>query len=257
MTAWVGQTAYITGASSGIGAALAEKLGEAGAAVVLGARRLDRLQEVREKICRSSPHARVTLLPLDVNDAASVDAFLAEGAHLAGPPTIWVNNAGLALGNDPVEHADLTDWERMLDTNVRAVFRLTRQVLPGMLERGGGDIVMIASVAGVEPYAGGSVYCATKAALHAFSNALRQETLGRNLRVLTFDPGLVETEFSEVRFKGDAQRAKNPYSGISPLTAEDVAECVVFALTRPRHVSLDRMLILATAQAGTRLVHRT
>lgn len=251
-----GQVAYITGASAGIGAAVAHRLAEHGAAVVLGARRAERLGEVQRSIAARVPGARVTALPLDVNDEASVEAFLRSGAERAGPPTILVNNAGLALGADRVEDAELADWERMLDTNVRAVFRLTRMVVPGMLERGGGDVVMIASVAGVDPYPGGSVYCATKAALHAFASALRQETLGRNLRVLTFDPGLVETEFSVVRFKGDAARAQKPYEGIAPLTADDVADCVTFAVTRPRHVSLDRMLILATAQAGTKMVAR-
>lgn len=251
-----GQVAYITGASAGIGAAIARRLAEHGAAVVLGARRQDQLDEVADALRRDVPGARVTALPLDVNDDDSVDAFLRLAEERAGPPTVLVNNAGLARGTEKVEDAEPRDWDVMLDTNVRAVVHITRKVVPGLLARGGGDVVMIASVAGSDPYPGGSVYCATKAAVQAFAGALRQETLGRNVRVLTFDPGLVETEFSVVRFKGDAERAKKPYEGIEPLTADDVADCVAFALTRPRHVSLDRMLILATAQAGTKMVAR-
>lgn len=250
-----GEVAYITGASSGIGAACALRLVEHGASVVLGARREDRLAEVAAACRERADGAKVVALPLDVNDDASVDAFLTTGKQRAGDCTILVNNAGGAKGTGKVADADLADWDWMLDTNVRSLFRLTHKVLPGMIERDHGDVVMVASVAGIEPYPGGSVYCAAKAAVQAFSSALRQEVLGRNIRVITLDPGLVETEFSVVRL-GDVERAKKVYEGVTPLTADDVADCAAFALTRPRHMCLDRMLILATAQAGTRAIHR-
>lgn len=248
-------TAYVTGASAGIGAAIALELARHGARVVLGARRMDRLDGVKGRIEAEVPGARVIALPLDVTDDTSVDQWLA-GAADAGPCSILVNNAGLAIGRQRVDEADLLAWDTMLATNVRAVFALTRKVLPGMRARGRGDVVMMASVAGMEPYAHGSVYCASKAAVHGFARALRGELLGDDIRVLTFDPGMVETEFSLVRTGGDAEAARKVYAGMRPLTAEDVAECVAFALTRPRHVSLDRMLILSTDQLGTQLVHR-
>lgn len=251
-----GKVAYLTGASAGIGAALAWELAGAGVRLVLGARRSERLEALADEIRGRWAEADVTCLPLDVASDASMDDFVRAARERAGVPDILVNNAGLALGADAVEHASWHDWERMLDTNVRAVFRLTRLLLPDMLSSGGGDIVMVGSVAGVDPYAGGSVYCASKAAVQAFASALRQETLGQGVRVLTVDPGLVETEFSQVRFGGDAARARVPYQGLTPLSAQDVAECISFALSRPRHVSLDRMLVLATDQAGTRKFHR-
>lgn len=249
-------TAYITGASAGIGAAIALELARHGARVVLGARRADKLDRVRGAIEAAVPGARVSALPLDVTDDAAVDRWLAESDRAAGPCSILVNNAGLALGRPRVDEAALDAWDTMLQTNVRAVFGMTRKVLPGMRSRGRGDVVMMASVAGSEPYANGSVYCASKAAVQAFARSLRAELLGEDIRVLTFDPGMVETEFSLVRTGGDAEAARKVYAGMRPLSAEDVAECVGFALTRPRHVSLDRMLILSTDQLGTQLIHR-
>ena len=251
-----GEVAYVTGASSGIGAAIAVSLAELGAAVVLGARRVERLQDVEARIRARAPDARVATLPLDVVDHASVDAFLKGADVRAGPPTILVNNAGLARGAARVADADLEQWDEMIDVNVRAAFSVTRKVLPGMLERGRGDVVMIASVAGREPYAGGSVYSATKAAMKAFARSLRVEMLGQPIRVLVFDPGMVETEFSVVRWGGDVARAQKVYEGMRPLSADDVADCVAFAITRPLHMSVDEMLILAQDQAGTQQVHR-
>jgi NADP-dependent 3-hydroxy acid dehydrogenase YdfG len=248
-------TAWVTGASSGIGAATALRLAEHGADVVIGARRIEKLRAVAEEIRAACPERKVTALPLDVNDAESVDAWVRQAEDEAGPCDILVNNAGLAAGTGSVVEADVADWELMLETNVRSVFLLTKRLLPGMIERGRGDIVMIASVAGSDPYPGGNVYCATKAAVQAFATSLRAEVLGKNIRVFTMDPGLVETEFSIVRLK-DEDKAKGVYSGLTPLTGEDVADCVGFALTRPRHMCVDRMLILATAQAGTRAFHR-
>jgi NADP-dependent 3-hydroxy acid dehydrogenase YdfG len=250
------KTAFITGASSGIGAAIAERLCQHGAQVVLGARRLDKLDEVVHRIKKAVNGAKILALPLDVNDEESVDAWLERGAREMGPVDILVNNAGLAAGADPVVSAERRHWDAMLETNVRSVFLITQKVVTDMIERGGGDIAMIASVAGLSPYPGGSVYCASKAAVQAFAKSLRYETNDKNIRVLTFDPGMVETEFSVVRFDGDASKAEDVYQGVEPLTAGEVADCVAFGLTRPRHMCLDSMMIMATAQAGTRGVHR-
>lgn len=249
----VDDTAYITGASAGIGKAVAFALAAAGARVHLGARRIDKLRDVKRDIEAAVPDARVSVGSVDVLDDAAVDAWL--GAAPA-PCTILVPNAGLALGRAPVAELSMSDVDTMLDTNVRAVFALCRKVVPALLSGGRGDVVMMASVAGSEPYANGSIYCASKAALHAFARALRAELLGKDIRVLTFDPGMVETEFSLVRNKGDAAAAQKVYEGMHPLSAEDVADCVLFSLTRPRHMSIDRMLILASDQLGTQAVHR-
>ncbi|MCP4502770.1 MAG: SDR family NAD(P)-dependent oxidoreductase [Deltaproteobacteria bacterium] len=252
----VGETAYISGASAGIGAAIALRLAQCGASVVLGARRKEKLDAVAETIRAEGKEGKVWTGTLDVNDGTSVDAWLAAGEKAVAPCSILVNNAGLAAGSGHAKDADLDDWDRMLNTNVRAVFALTRKVLPGMLSRGCGDLVNIASVAGIDSYPGGSVYCATKAALQKFAECVRKETVGQGIRVLTFDPGLVETEFSSVRFDGDAEKAKAPYAGVEPLTGDDVADCVAFAVTRERRICIDRMLILASQQANATLIVR-
>jgi 3-hydroxy acid dehydrogenase/malonic semialdehyde reductase len=251
-----GEVAYITGASSGIGAATALRLASLGAQLVLCARRRDRLDDVSSQIQREFPETRIFSHTCDVRDDDAVAAWLAAGDQHVGPPTILVNNAGLAKGADRVTDAVVDDWDLMIDTNVRSVVRLTKRVLPGMIARGRGDIVMIGSVAGSDTYAGGSVYCATKAAVQVFANALRKEVLGTPLRVMNFEPGMVDTEFSVVRFAGDTERAGRVYQGVNPLRGDDIADCIAFAITRPLHMSLDRMLILATDQAGATLVHR-
>jgi len=251
-----GEVAFVTGASAGIGAACAHHIAALGATVVIGARRADKLNAVKADIERKVAGARVVALFLDVTDAASVTTWLAAGEAAAGPPSILVDNAGLALGRAHVADVSDDDVDRMLDVNVRAAFRLVQRVVPGMKARGHGDIVLMASIAGSEAYAGGAVYCASKAALQTFGRSLRAELLGTDVRVMTFDPGLVETEFSFVRTKGDEVAAKMPYQGLEPLTADDVADCVAFALSRPRRMSLDRMQILAQAQLGTQAFFR-
>lgn len=252
-----GEVAFVTGASAGIGAACAHHLAALGATVVLGARRLDRLQAVKADIEARVKGAVVHALVVDVTNAAMVDGWLKDGEKIAGgPPSILVDNAGLALGRAHVADLSDADVDQMLDVNVRAAFRLVQRVVPGMRARNHGDIVLMASIAGTEAYAGGAVYCATKAALQVFGRSLRAELLGTDVRVMTFDPGLVETEFSVVRFKGDESAAKSPYQGLEPLTADDVADCVAFALSRPRRMSLDRMQILAQAQLGTQAFFR-
>ncbi|HZV01591.1 MAG TPA: SDR family NAD(P)-dependent oxidoreductase [Planctomycetota bacterium] len=250
-----GKRAVVTGASAGIGAATAEALAEVGAELVLGARRQDRLEATARQITTRVPGARLTTHELDVTDDASVARF-AQAVLAQGPVHVLVNNAGLARGLDPIEKGNEADWEETIDTNLTGVLRLTRAFLPAMVAAKEGHIVMIGSVAGMDPYAGGAVYCATKAAITSLSRALRHELHGTGLRVSVIDPGLVETDFSLVRFKGDKERAKKPYQGVTPLTARDVAECVQFAVTRPAHVNVEEILVLATAQVGATKVFR-
>jgi NADP-dependent 3-hydroxy acid dehydrogenase YdfG len=239
------RTAVVTGASSGIGAATARHLAAAGFDVVVGARRLDRLRAVADPI-----DARA--LPLDVTDTASVAAF----ADAIGPVAVLVNNAGGALGLDPVAEADEEQWRTMYETNVLGVVRVTRALLGRLVESGDGHVVTIGSIAAHEPYPGGAGYNAAKFGARAVMGALRQELLGEPVRVTEIDPGMVETEFSTVRFGGDVERAAKVYEGVTPLTADDVAECVTFAVTRPSHVNIDSMIVLARDQAGARAVHR-
>ncbi|MCU1374520.1 MAG: sdh 2 [Actinomycetia bacterium] len=238
-------TAIVTGASSGIGAATARRLAAEGFDVVIGARRLDRLQEVAEPI-----GARA--LPLDVTDAASVTAFAAE----VGECRVLVNNAGGALGLDPVATADVEQWRAMYDANVLGTLRVTQALLPAIEASGDGHIVMIGSVAGWEPYAGGAGYNAAKFGLRAMTRVLRDELLGRPIRVSEIDPGMVETDFSVVRFGGDEARAAAVYDRTTPLTADDIADCIAFVVTRPSHVNIDTLLVLSRDQAGPTKVHR-
>jgi len=237
--------AVVTGASSGIGAATAHRLAKEGFDVVVGARRLDRLEDVA-----ASVGARA--LPLDVTDPASVDAFCAEVPRCR----VLVNNAGGAVGLDPIETSSDADWQWMLETNVVGTVRMTRALLPALEASGDGHVVMIGSVAGIEPYPGGAGYNAAKFGVRAFSQVLRMELLGRPIRVTEIDPGLVETEFSVVRFRGDATRAAQVYDGVEPLSADDVADTVAFAVTRPSHVNIDQLVITSRDQALARMIHR-
>jgi NADP-dependent 3-hydroxy acid dehydrogenase YdfG len=239
-------TAVVTGASSGIGAATAAALAAADFDVVVGARRLDRLQEVAEPL-----GARA--LPLDVTDDDSVAAFAAE------VPTcdVLVNNAGGARGLDRIEDADLDRWQWMFDTNVLGSLRVTRALLPALRASGDGLVVVIGSIAGSQTYVGGAGYNAAKFAQRAFAEALRKELFTEPIRVTEIEPGLVQTDFSLVRFDGDAERAAKVYEGVEALTAEDVAECVAFVATRPSRVNIDQMLVLARDQLGAAQINRT
>ena len=243
-----GRIAVVTGASSGIGAATARLLAEHGASVVLGARRRDRLEQVRESIAISGGEA--ACVPVDVADAASTQAFVAEVLARHGTLDILVNSAGLARGFEPVLENDEQDWREMIEANVMGLMRMTRAFLPALIARGGGDIVHVGSIAGLEAYAKGAAYCASKAAVESFVRALRLELVGSRIRQLLIEPGMVETEFSVVRFHGDQNRADAVYRGLVPLSAEDVAECILFALTRPAHVSVQTLLVTPTAQAS-------
>jgi NADP-dependent 3-hydroxy acid dehydrogenase YdfG len=237
--------AVVTGASSGIGAATAHRLAKEGFDVVVGARRPDRLHEVAASI-----GARA--LPLDVTDAASVDAFAAEVPACR----VLVNNAGGAKGLDPIASSSDADWEWMFEANVLGTVRMTRALLPALIASGDGHVVMMGSVAGIEPYPGGAGYNAAKFSVRAFTQVLRMELLGQPIRVTEIDPGMVETEFSVVRFRGDAARAAQVYEGVDALSAADVADCVAFAVTRPPHVNLDQIVVTSRDQALARMIHR-
>jgi 3-hydroxy acid dehydrogenase/malonic semialdehyde reductase len=236
----------VTGASAGIGAAVARMLAP-GNRISLGARRVERLAG----IVPDAFHGR-----LDVTDQRSVDAFLESAVERNGPVDVLVNNAGLARGVERIADADGDAWREMIETNVLGVLNVTRRVVPSMVRRGDGHVVMIGSIAAYQTYEGGSVYCASKRALQAIGEGLRLETLGTGVRVTSVDPGMVETEFSLVRFRGDQERAAKVYDGVRALTAEDVAECVAFAVSRPPHVDIDVILVKPTDQAAVGKVHR-
>jgi NADP-dependent 3-hydroxy acid dehydrogenase YdfG len=238
-------TAVVTGASSGIGAATAARLVAEGWDVVVGARRLDRLAAVAEPI-----GARA--LPLDVTDATSVMAFCAEVPSCS----LLVNNAGGARGLEPVADADEEAWRWMFEANVLGVARVTKALLPKLLASGDGHVVLVGSIAGLQAYPGGAGYNAAKFGAHAVNQVLRMELLGQPIRVTEIDPGMVETEFSTVRFAGDEERAASVYDGMTPLTADDIADCIAWAATRPSHVNIDQIVVLPRDQAGARQVHR-
>jgi len=237
--------AVVTGASSGIGAATARHLAAAGYALILGARRLDKLREVAKPLGAQA-------IALDVADAASVAAFCEQVSAV----NILINNAGGAQGLEPVAEANDENWETMFQSNVMGTMRMTRTLLPKLEASGQGHIVNIGSIAGFEVYPGGAGYTAVKHAERALTETLRLELLGKPIRVTEIAPGLVETEFSLVRFGGDAERAKKPYEGMTPLTADDIAEAIVWAVTRPAHVNIDQMVIRPLDQATATLVHR-
>jgi NADP-dependent 3-hydroxy acid dehydrogenase YdfG len=237
--------AVITGASSGIGAATATRLAAEGFDVVVGARRLDRLRAVAEPL-------GALALTLDVTDPASVEAFCAQIPDCS----LLVNNAGGALGRDPIAEADEADWQAMYDSNVLGVLRMTKALLPKLVASGDGHVVTIGSIAAHEPYPGGGGYNAAKFAVRAVMSVLRQELLGEPVRVTEIDPGMVETEFSLVRFGGDQAKADAVYDAMTPLTAADIADCVAWVATRPSHVNIDQIVVLARDQAGATRVHR-
>jgi len=237
--------AVVTGASSGIGAATARRLAVEGFDLVIGARRVDRLTEIAREVGGRA-------MRLDVTDTASVEAFCAEVTECR----VLVNNAGGALGRDHLEHAVEEEWRWMYDANVLGVMRMTKALLPALESSGDGHVVMVGSIAGHEPYVGGAGYNAAKFGLRAITKAMRLELLGRPIRITSVDPGLVQTEFSLVRFHGDAAKASAVYAGTTPLTAEDIADCIAFAVTRPSHVNIDTMVVMPRDQASAANVHR-
>ncbi len=239
MGALDGKRAIVTGASSGIGAATARALAREGAQVAVGARRLDRLAELGDGF---------VALELDVTDPDSCASFVGSATHRLGGLDILVNNAGLALGRDPFDHSSEEDEETVLETNVHGLVRMTRLCLPHLGE--GGHIVNLGSIAGRQAYENAALYVTSKFAVRGFTYALREDLLGRPIRLTLVDPGLVETNFSSVRFRGDEETATKVYQGVEAMEPDDIAECIVFAVTRPQHVNVDEIVVKALAQSS-------
>ena len=245
----------ITGASSGIGASCAKLFAQGGAKLILAARRLERLEQLADSLSKEFSSA-VHLLQLDVRDRSQVESALQSLPEPWSNVDVLINNAGLSRGLSKLHEGNFQDWEEMIDTNIKGLLYVTRYILPGMVSRGSGHLVNIGSIAGHQTYPGGNVYCGSKAAVRAISEGLKQDLLGTPIRVTSVDPGLVETEFSEVRFHGDTEQAKKVYQGLTPLTPDDVADVVFFCVTRPAHVNISQVLLVPTDQATPTMVHR-
>lgn len=242
--------AFITGATSGIGQATALKMAEAGYDIIVTGRRKERLLEVAGMIREKG--VEVLALNFDVRNRQEVQEAIQGLEEHWKDIAVLVNNAGLAVGVSPLQEGIIEDWERMIDTNVKGLLYVTREIAPLMIERQRGHIVNIASVAGKEVYPGGNVYCATKHAVDALSRGMRMDMLKDHIKVTNIAPGMVETEFSLVRYKGDEEAARKVYEGMQPLSNEDIADVIVFAVTRPAHVCLNDIVITPLAQAGAR-----
>jgi 3-hydroxy acid dehydrogenase / malonic semialdehyde reductase len=245
----------ITGASSGIGTACARACSKNGARVILNARREERLNALAAELKASYGNSNL-VLPFDVRSSGHVKTALETLPKEWQSIEVLINNAGLARGFDKLHEGNIEDWEEMIDSNVKGLLYVTRLVVPGMVKRGKGHVVNIASIAGIQTYPRGNVYCASKAAVRVLSDGLRQDLLGTPVRVTTISPGLVETEFAQVRFRGDQERAAQTYKGMTPLTADDVADTVLYAITRPPHVNVSEIVLLPTDQASSTLVYR-
>ena len=242
------KTILITGASSGIGEGCARKFASQGARLILNARSTDKLRTLAEEM-KQKYNSECYVLPFDVRDRDSAAAALNALPEEWKSIDILINNAGLAIGVDKEYEGNPDEWDVMIDTNVKALLSMTRLVVPGMIERGRGHIINIGSIAGDATYPGGSVYCATKAAVKALSDGLRIDLVDTPLRVTNIKPGLVETNFSVVRFRGDKNKADNVYRGIKPLNGDDIAEVVYFAASAPEHMQVAEILVMPTYQA--------
>ena len=250
-----GKIAFITGASAGIGRSTALALASQGAKLLLCARSTDALDAMRDELLQAGA-PDVHAFALDVRQRAEVQAAIAELPEAWRAIEILVNNAGLARGLEKFYLDDIENWEEMIDTNTKGLLYVTRAVLPGMVDRGAGHVVNLGSTAGWMAYAGGSVYCATKAAGRILSEGMRIDLLGTAVRVTSVDPGMVETRFSEVRFGGDKERAAKVYANTTPLLPEDVADAIVWAVTRPLHVNVSSLLLTSISQANAVSIHR-
>ena len=245
----------ITGASSGIGRSCAQKFAEAGAKLILIARRKERLEKVSSEL-KKQFKTDSFINALDVRDRQAVTRFFQKLPANWNKIDILINNAGLSRGLDKLHEGNFEDWEEMIDTNIKGLLYIGRSVIPGMVERKNGTVINIGSIAGHDVYPNGNVYCATKHAVDALTKGMRMDLVDTPIRVCTVDPGLVETEFSEVRFHGNKERAKKTYQNMIPLTPDDVADAVFYAATRPQHIQIAELIIMPTSQASTTLVHR-
>lgn len=250
-----GKVVFITGASAGIGRACAALFAREGSDLILAARRRERLLSLREEL-EGEYGANVLTVELDVRDreacAKAVDGLGEEWRAI----DILVNNAGLSRGMEKLHEGDMDDWEEMIDTNIKGLLTMTRLVVPLMARRRRGHIINIGSIAGHEVYPGGNVYCATKHAVHALSKGLRIDLVDTPLRVTEISPGMVETEFSVVRFHGNTEKAAHVYKGLTPLTGEDIARCVVWAASQPPHVQINEIVVMPVSQAAAAIAHR-
>lgn len=249
------QTILITGASSGIGAACANIFASQNAKLILAARRWEKLEEKAREL-NQLYGVETHLLQLDVCDRSAVESAINNLPAEWSQIDILINNAGLSRGLDKLYEGDFQDWEEMIDTNIKGLLYLTRYIVPGMVQRNRGHVINIGSIAGHQTYPGGNVYCGTKAAVKAISEGLKLDLLGTPVRVTSIDPGMVETEFSQVRFHGDTEKAKKVYQGMQPLTADDIADVVFFCATRPAHVNINEIILMPVDQASATLVTR-
>jgi 3-hydroxy acid dehydrogenase / malonic semialdehyde reductase len=243
---------FISGATSGIGLETAKLFAQKGHAIIINGRREDRLAALKKEL---SSLVEVHTACFDVADRAAVDAWFAANSELAGKIEILVNNAGLARGVDPIQKAKMDDWEEMIDTNIKGLLYISHKVAPSMVEKKKGHIINLGSVAGRWTYPGGTVYSATKFAVRALTEGFRLDMVGTGVRVTNIEPGMVETEFSEVRFR-DKNKAEQVYKGMTPLSAKDVAETIVWTADRPAHVNIQELIIYPTDQVAIREVHR-
>lgn len=248
------KTVLITGATSGIGEACARRFAEGGYNLILTARRADILQQLKSSL--ETKGTKVKTLPFDVRDAQAAKEAIASLEPEWQQIDVLVNNAGLALGLDKEYEGDIDEWSTMIDTNIKGLLTMTRLIVPAMVARNDGHIINIGSLAGDAAYAGGNVYCATKAAVKAITDGLRIDVAHTALRVTNVKPGLVETHFSQVRFRGDNERAAKVYEGVTPLTGDDIADVVFYAASAPKHVQIAEVLVLATHQANSSCISR-
>ena len=242
------QIAMITGATSGIGKATAIKLAKLGFNLIITGRREERLVELQGKLEKEG--VKTKILCFDIRDTKAIEGAVSKIENEWKNIDILVNNAGLAAGADPIQNGLWSDWEQMIDTNIKGLLYLSKQIIPLMIERKKGQIINISSIAGKETYANGNVYCATKHAVEAITKGMRIDLLPHNIKVSSVSPGMVETEFSVVRFHGDQNKADNVYAGLTPLYANDIADTIEFIVTRPAHVNINDILIMPTAQAS-------
>jgi NADP-dependent 3-hydroxy acid dehydrogenase YdfG len=246
--------ALVTGATSGIGKACASMLARNGYNLIITGRRENRLNELAQKL--KNNNVEVKTLVFDVRHKEEVERAIESLPRQWSNPDVLINNAGLAAGADPIQDGDWNDWEQMIDTNVKGLLAVSKAVIPGMISRKQGHIINVSSIAGSEVYANGNVYCASKHAVHAITKGMRIDLLPHNIKVSSISPGMVETEFSLVRYHGDKEKADKVYEGLTPLYAEDVADAVEFMITRPGHVNVNDMLLMPTAQASAVYNHR-
>jgi len=250
------KTVFITGASSGIGRACAEVLAREGYQLLLCARRYSKLEELQTQLLQDYPLLQIHIFELDVRDNDQVEQQINKLPKAWQKIDVLINNAGLSQGLDPIQSGDIGDWDRMIDTNIKGLLYVSRTVIPLMERIGAGHIINLGSIAAKEVYPNGNVYCATKHAVDALNKAMRIDLLTKGIKVTAIHPGMVDTEFSAVRFKGDQDRADAVYQGLVPLSGADIAETILFVLTRPAHVNINDLLIMPTAQATGTIVDR-